>query len=75
MSEEEHYFQEHEAQLNRRYAGKVVVIRGRKVVAVYETEVAARRESARQFGEQGYWLTLIAPRRPSRGPFSSAKQT
>lgn len=59
-TDEEQYFREHEAELSRRFAGKVVLIRGRRVVAVYEKQQVAEREAQREFGASGYLLKAIS---------------
>ena len=47
--EETMFFRENRESLERRFGGKVVVIKGRKVVAVYENLATAQREAAREF--------------------------
>jgi hypothetical protein len=59
LAVEEEFFRVHEAQLAQRFAGKVLVIRGRKVVAVYERRCIAEREATREFGGQAFIVKTI----------------
>jgi hypothetical protein len=60
LAGDEQFFHENEAQLSERFAGKVLVIRQRRVVAVYENLTVAQREAAREFGGQTFLVKPIA---------------
>lgn len=68
LEREEQFFHENEAQLSQRYAGKVLVIRGGKVVAVYENISIAEREATKEFGAQTFLLKSIPPVAGSTSP-------
>ena len=57
---DEQFFHENEAQLSERFAGKVLIIRDRRVVAVHENLTVAQREAAREFGGQTFLVKTIA---------------
>ena len=59
LAVEEEFFRAHETRLSQRFAGKVLVIRGCKVVAVYESRSTAEREAKREFGEQTFVVKAI----------------
>ena len=59
LAGDEQYFHENEAQLSERFAGKVLIIRQRRVVAVYENLTLAQREAAREFGDQTFLVKPI----------------
>lgn len=49
LEAEKQFFLNNREALARRFAGKVVVIRGNKVVLVYDNVVVAERETSRDF--------------------------
>lgn len=59
LSVEEEFFRAHETRLSQRFAGKVLIIRGCKVVAVYESRSIAEREATREFGARTFVLKTI----------------
>lgn len=62
LTGEEQFFRENEARLMERFAGKVVVIRGCRVVGVYENSAVAEREAAREFGTRSFLVKGIGRR-------------
>ena len=67
LARDEQFFRENEARLSQRFAGKVLVIRGCTVVAIYESRTVAERESLREFGAQAFLVKAIE-RTVSRSP-------
>ena len=59
LANDEQFFHQNEAQLSQRFAGKVLVIRGCRVVAVYENLFIAEREATREFGAQPFLVKTI----------------
>ena len=50
LEEEFKYFKSHQDKLVRRYDGKVLAIKGKEVVGVYETEMDAYTDGKEKFG-------------------------
>ena len=69
LATEEQFFRENEARLSERFAGKVLVIHGCRVVAVYESQSIAEREATREFGAQTILLKAIERRSRARSAF------
>jgi hypothetical protein len=59
LASDEQFFHENEGRLSQRFAGKVLVIRGGRVVAVYENPSTAEREATREFGAQSFLVKQI----------------
>jgi len=55
------FFESNRQILVSRYTGKVVVIRGRKIVSVYEDAVMARRRAQEEFPAGSYLIRQIEP--------------
>ncbi len=67
LASDEQFFRENEGPLSQRFAGKVLVIRGGRVVAVYENPSVAEREATREFGAQTFLVKQICRRAFARG--------
>ena len=72
LQEETKYFSDNIEKLLERYPGKLVLIKGSRLVAVFESQQAAHNEGARMFGtgpfsirrveRNGHELTIRASR-------------
>ena len=56
---EQQFFETNRDFLAQRYAGKVLIILGQKVVAVYENPSVAQREAAKEFRNNSYLIQQI----------------
>lgn len=61
LDEERKYFDEHLSDLLKQHSGRVVLIRGSKLVGVFDDEPAALAEGARLYGLQPFLVRRVLP--------------
>ncbi len=54
LSEENRYFDENIDKLLERYTGKILLIKGSRLIAVFESPRAALKEGTRMFGREPF---------------------
>ena len=62
LEKEMAYYIEHQAELLKRYEGKYILIKGEKIIGVYESEEKAYKAGLKKFGNKPFFITCcISP--------------
>jgi hypothetical protein len=59
LDEERQYYQENQAEWLKQYAGRIVLVKGRQLIGVFNTPDEAMAEGARRFGLTNFLVRRV----------------